>query len=75
MPIVLAYATSSLNHEFGLDAIPSTAIPRMVEFMNGLNVVSLKQSVKSIISNGFLKSGLSVPYFSIASLYGILLNG
>ena len=32
-------------------------------------------SEASSIISGFLKSGLSHPYFNIASLYGILLNG
>jgi len=36
--------------------------------INGLNVHFLKKSDKSIIYNGFLKSGLSEPYLSIASL-------
>ena len=43
--------------------------------LNALNSVFSNTFVTSIIINGFLKSGLSVPYFSIASLYGILSNG
>ena len=43
--------------------------------LNALNSVSLKISVASCIISGFLKSGLSIPYFSIASLYGIFING
>ena len=34
----------------------------------------LKISVISLINNGFLKSGLSVPYFKIESEYGIFGN-
>ena len=40
-----------------------------------LNSEFSKHSVTLFITSGFLKSGLSEPYFSIASLYGILTNG
>ena len=43
--------------------------------LNALNSEFLKHSVTSCIIKGFLKSGLSIPYFSIASLYGIRTNG
>ena len=43
--------------------------------LNALKSEFSKIVVTSWIINGFLKSGLSIPYFSIASLYGILTNG
>ena len=49
----------------------STIIAFIVLSLNALNSVSLNISVASCIISGFLKSGLSIPYFSIASLYGI----
>jgi adenine-specific DNA methylase len=48
-----------------------------INFLNISNLTSSlsKISVTSLISIGFLKSGLSVPNFNIASLYLNLLNG
>ena len=58
--------------------LKNVGLPKKINgdlFLNGLKVVSLNSLVKSIIISGFLKSGLSVPYLSIDSLYGILTNG
>ena len=52
-----------------------TTIIFTVLSLKALNSVFLNSSVTSCMINGFLKSGLSIPYFSIASLYGILKNG
>ena len=68
------YSSIFLYHEFDL-SILSTFIPLIFNVLNGSKVLFDNIAVKSSISNGFLKSGLSEPYFSIASLYGILLNG
>ena len=49
--------------------LPSgTTITFTVLPLNALKSESLKHSVTSCIIKGFLKSGLSIPYFSIASL-------
>ena len=52
-----------------------TIIAFIVLSLKALNSVPSNTLVTSCIINGFLKSGLSLPYFSIASLYGILING
>ena len=54
-----------------------TTAPLSICSLKALNVTpSCKKAwVTSHISKGFLKSGLSVPYFNIASLYVILGNG
>ena len=52
-----------------------TAVVTAAALINGLKVHFLKKSDRSIIYKGFLKSGLSEPYFNIASLYVILGNG
>ena len=52
-----------------------TTIAFIVLSLKALNSVFLNTFVTSWIINGFLKSGLSIPYFSIASLYGILTIG
>ena len=51
-------------------AIPLTTAPLIICSLNALKVTlsCKKASVTSQISKGFLKSGLSVPYFNIASL-------
>ena len=53
----------------------STNIAFIVFSLKALNSVFSNNFVTSCIINGFLKSGLSLPYFSIASLYGIRGNG
>ena len=68
------------NQPLGLSAelgalIPFTTKPFLILSSKILNPESIKQSVRSQIINGFLKSGLSVPYFSIDSLKVILGNG
>ena len=57
------------------DAPFGTIIIFTVLPLKALNSVFLNISVASCIISGFLKSGLSIPYFSIASKYGILING
>ena len=52
-----------------------TIIAFIVFPSNALKSEFAKHFVTSSIINGFLKSGLSIPYFSIASLYGIFTNG
>ena len=52
-----------------------TTIAFIVLFLNALKSEFSNNFVTSWIINGFLKSGLSIPYFSIASLYGIRING
>ena len=46
-----------------------TTPPELIFFLNISKVVSFEEkiSVTSFISIGFLRSGLSVPYFSIES--------
>ena len=63
-----------MYHELDL-SILVTVIPLICDVLNGSKVLLDKISVISSIISGFLKSGLSEPYFNIASLYGILLNG
>ena len=53
----------------------STLIPLMVVSLNGAKSILDKISVNSVITNGLRKSGLSEPYFNMASVYGILLKG
>ena len=65
-PIDLTYSSICLYHEFGL-SIVSTLIALIVVSLNGSKSLFDKISVMSVISNGFLKSGLSVPYFRIDS--------
>ena len=52
-----------------------TTIAFIVLSLKALNSEFSNNFVTSLIINGFLKSGLSMPYFSIASLYGIRING
>ena len=65
--IVRTYSSICLYQEFDL-SIESTFIHLMVVFLNGSKDVFDKISVISSIINGFLKSGLSLPYFKIASV-------
>ena len=73
-PTLFIYSSIDLYQEFDL-SIFLTVIPLIKDALNGSNELLLNISVKSSITNGFLKSGLSEPYLSIASLNGILLNG
>ena len=73
-PAFFMYSSIFLYHEFDL-SIFATVIPLIWDVLNGSNVLFDKILVKSSIINGFLKSGLSEPYLSIASLNGILLKG
>ena len=59
----------------GLSPTSCALITRTIIFLNALKSKCSKISVTSTISNGFLKSGLSVPYFNITSLYFNLGNG
>ena len=52
-----------------------TTIIFIVFPLNALNSVFSNNFVASWIMSGLRKSGLSIPYFSIASLYGIRLKG
>ena len=52
-----------------------TTIAFIVFPSNALKSEFSKHFVTSWIIKGFLKSGLSIPYFSIASLYGIFTKG
>ena len=54
--------------ELGVGETLNLATGLTIEPENGLNVVFLNTSVTSIISSGFLKSGLSEPYLNIDSL-------
>ena len=74
-PIPIDIAYSSIFSWNPLDKCPFTFIALTVLSIKGLKVHFLKKSDKSIMNNGFLKSGLSLPYFNIASLYGILGKG
>ena len=72
---VLANSPISSKNFLPCFAPSGTIMYLIVLSLNALNSVYLKQCVASLIINGFLKSGLSIPYFSIASEYGILING
>ena len=52
-----------------------TFMARTVAPMNGLNVQREKNSDRSIILSGLRRSGLSVPYSSIACAYEMTGNG
>ena len=65
-PIVFTYSSICLYQEFD-EVILDTLIALIVVFLNGAKSAFDKISVTSVISNGFLKSGLSDPYFKIAS--------
>ena len=73
-PSSLYSLSNFLNHEFDLSH-ESNFIHLTSLSLNTTDSLFLSIEVKFSISNLILKSGLSLPYFSIASLYGILLNG
>ena len=52
-----------------------TTNPFSILSLKTVNVEAAKISVTSMISIGLRKSGLSLPYLSIDSVYGILTKG
>ena len=75
IPIESAKSSIFLNHFLDWEAASGTFIERTVFFLKGAKSVSSNISLISFIIRGFLKSGLSVPYLSIASAYDILAKG
>ena len=65
----------SLGVKAGVALNPSTTIASTVLFSNGPNPHDESTSVASVSVRSILKSGLSEPYFSIASLNEIRANG
>ena len=72
---VFAYSSILSKNFLPCFAPSGTTIIFIVFSLNALKSEFLNNFVPSCIISGFLKSGLSIPYFSIASLYGILING
>ena len=72
---LIAKSVISSKKLLGLSPTSCVAITRTTIFLNALNSRFAKISETSTISNGFLKSGLSVPYLSITSSYFNLGNG
>ena len=70
----LTYSSNILYQELDL-SILSTLIHLTTVSLNGAKSLKFIISLISSIIRGFLRSGLSLPYFNNASLYLILLNG
>ena len=75
MPMVSANFSMAAKKDFGIFAQSLTFIALTIFPWNGLKSTFRKKSERSMISSGFLRSGLSVPYLSIASANGIRTNG
>ena len=75
MPMDKAYSSIFWKNVLLFEAMPGTFIALTVFPRKGLKSVDTKMSEISIISRGLRRSGLSVPYFSMASAYVMRLKG
>ena len=70
--ISIIYLATVLQTGYIITKFEKTGYKDLTLLQKALNPESMKHSVRVFIISGFLKSGLSVPYFSIESLYFIL---
>ena len=75
MPMLSANFSMFSKNDRGWRTQSGTVIARTHLLQNGLKLEPTNRSDRSTISSGFRRSGLSVPYFNMLSLYVMRGNG